>query len=76
LAFAYIDGAHFYEECSTDIETVSHCAGIIMLDDLWMAGVLQAFEEAGQKPDREAFSHRVLAEGYLLPVSGEFNREF
>ena len=68
LCFAYIDGAHFYEECSTDIETVSHCAGIIMLDDLWMAGVLQAFEEAGQKPDREAFSHRVLAEGYLLPV--------
>ena len=68
LAFAYIDGAHFYEECSTDIETVSHCAGVIMLDDLWMAGVLQAFEEAGQKPDREAFSHRVLAEGYLLPI--------
>jgi predicted O-methyltransferase YrrM len=68
LCFAYIDGAHYYEPCSTDIETVSHCAGVIVLDDLWMEGVLRAFGEAGQRPDREAFSHRILAEGYLLPV--------
>lgn len=68
LSFAYIDGAHYYEPCGADIETVWHCAGIIALDDLWMEGVKRAFVEAGEHSDKDALYHDVLAEGYLLPT--------
>jgi len=66
ICFGLIDGAHFYEPCKRDIETLWYCSGIIALDDLWMEGVKRAFLEAGKKQGREAFYHARLAEGYLL----------
>ena len=66
ICFGLIDGAHFYDPCKRDIETLWYCAGIIALDDLWMEGVKRAFLEAGEKQGREAFYHDRLAEGYLL----------
>lgn len=66
ICFGYIDGAHAYEPCKTDIDTLWHCNGIIALDDLWMKGVKQAFLEAGKRPEREAWFCEELAEGYLL----------
>lgn len=65
LAFVYIDGEHTNEACSTDLDTVSHCRGVIAVDDLWQ--VETAFIEGAMRLNRIPIYHSTLAEGYLLP---------
>ena len=35
LCFAYVDGLHTEEACYSDIMTVSHCTGVIAVDDFY-----------------------------------------
>ncbi len=67
LAFAFVDGLHNYEACLSDIRTVSHCHGVIAVDDTrWSPGVRLAFFEAGAGLKRCPMLIADLRESYLL----------
>lgn len=75
LCFAYVDGLHQYEACLSDILTVGHCNGIIAVDDIlvpegYPAGFTiacrRAFSEGAEKLGRQALSHYLSREGYLV----------
>jgi len=69
LCFAYVDGMHCHEYALRDIQTVAHCNGIIVVDDvdkLTYAG--SAFWEGATLLRREVLYFPNFIEGYLLPM--------
>ncbi len=67
FCFAFVDGLHTYEACLSDIQTVSHCQGVIAVDDiLWSPKVEQAFFEGATIINRQKLHLPTLREGYLL----------
>lgn len=75
LCFAYQDGLHTYEGVTTDLSTLSHCAGIIAVDDVMMydvrpsnnAPARRAFYEGAESLQRLPMTHYLSREWYLLP---------
>lgn len=68
LCFAFIDGLHSHKSCYSDILTVGHSAGVIVVDDvLWDGNLLRALQDAAERLERQIFRHRFIREGYLLP---------
>lgn len=66
LCFAYIDGLHTTKAAFSDIAAVSHCAGLICVDDIDSSpGV--AFRQAAERLGRRMLYHEKFIEGYLLP---------
>ncbi len=66
LCFAFVDGLHTYQACLSDIKTVSHCNGIIAVDDTrWSDDIKKAFFEAGQSLQRAPVFIAGLRESYL-----------
>ena len=71
LAFVFVDGLHVYEAVRQDIQTASHCHGVITVDDLQtVAGVWDAFLAASEDTDRVPLWRMYYREGYLLPKGG------
>ena len=67
LCFAFVDGMHTYGCARVDIATVSHCAGVICVDDvLWEPGVKQAFLEGGASLGRQAYHSELCREGWMV----------
>ncbi len=70
LCFAFIDGLHTYSACLSDIQTVAHCQGIIVVDDiLWNDEVMFAFRRGAYLTHRFAIHHPLCREGYLVPYN-------
>lgn len=75
LCFAYQDGLHTYEGVTTDLDTLSHCAGIIAVDDVMMydvkpssnAPTRRAFYEGAVRLGRLPMTHYLSREWYLMP---------
>ncbi len=68
LAMAFVDGLHTYEAALSDIRTVSHCAGIIAVDDVsYSFDVMLAMRHAAHELGRKAVHLSPAKEGYLLP---------
>jgi predicted O-methyltransferase YrrM len=68
LSFAFVDGLHTYSACLSDIQTTSHCEGIIGVDDiLWDNEIMLAFRRGAHLTHRTAIHHSLCREGYLLP---------
>ena len=68
LCFAFVDSMNDGRAYRNDIGLVSHCAGLIGVDDsLWHVGVAGAFLAMGHKLQRGAVQHPMCREGYLLP---------
>lgn len=75
LCFVYVDGSHLYKDALSDIKTVSHCAGIIAVDDILQYESLpsaneetrRAFNEGAVALGRTPLSHYLCREGYLPP---------
>ena len=67
LSFAFVDGLHTYDACLVDIKTVSHCDGIIAVDDIsWSPEVENAFNKGAEITKRQNLFVPVCREGYLL----------
>jgi|YNPNPStandDraft_1061719.scaffolds.fasta_scaffold43130_2 predicted O-methyltransferase YrrM len=70
LCFAFVDGLHTYEACLSDIRTVAHTRGIIVVDDvLWSNELMRAFRRGAYFTRRIPVHHPLCREGYLLPSS-------
>ena len=75
LCFAYQDGLHTYEGVIADLGTLSHCAGIIAVDDVMMYDVKPtsnaparlAFYESAERLGRLPMTHYLSREWYLMP---------
>ena len=75
LCFAYQDGLHTYDGVTTDLDTLSHCAGIIAVDDVIMydvkptsnAHTRRAFYESAVRLGRLPMTHYLSREWYLMP---------
>jgi len=72
LCFAYVDGLHTYEACYSDILTVSHCAGIIAVDDVhveysYAEPIRRAFYDGAIHLNRIPMDTSLSREGYLIP---------
>ena len=71
LCFAYVDGLHRYDVCYSDIMTVAHTAGIIVVDDIyWSVNLGRAFTDAANDTWRFPVWRNTppMREGYLLPA--------
>lgn len=71
LCFAYVDGLHAYRACLSDILTVSHCQGIIAVDDIhWNVNLMRAFSVGADATWRLSVLRGTppMREGYLLPA--------
>lgn len=67
LAFAFVDGLHSYEATLSDIKTVSHCSGVIAVDDvLWSEDVRRAYDEGAKLIKRRKVWLEHNREGYLV----------
>lgn len=72
LCFAFVDGLHTYKACFSDIRTVSHTTGIIVVDDILCRDYLMfAFRRGAGLTGRVALHHPLCREGYLLPSLGD-----
>lgn len=68
LAMAFVDGLHTYDAALSDIRTVSHCAGIIAVDDVsYGAEVMLAMRHAAHELTKKAVYLPSAKEGYLVP---------
>ena len=75
LCFAYQDGLHTPDGVITDLLTLSHCAGIIAVDDVMMYDVKptsneptrRAFYESAELLGRLPMTHYLSREWYLCP---------
>jgi predicted O-methyltransferase YrrM len=68
LAMAFVDGLHTYDAALSDIRTVSHCAGIIAVDDIsYSFDVMLAMRQGAYELGRKAVHVPPAKEGYLLP---------
>jgi len=66
LSFGFVDGLHTFEGCSSDIRTLSRCAGIIAVDDLsWNPEVRKAFFQSALQYNLQSFYHPIMREAYL-----------
>ena len=71
LCFAYVDGLHTYDACFSDIKTVSHCRGIIAVDDIhveygYREYILKAFWDGAVAIGRTPLDNSLAREGYLI----------
>ncbi len=67
LCFAFVDGLHTYDACLVDIQTVSHCLGVIAVDDiLWSPECESAFHKGSEVTQRSKIYLPLCREGYLL----------
>jgi len=79
LCFAYQDGLHTYEGVISDLCTLSHCTGIIAVDDVIMydmkptnnADTRRAFYESAVSLRRLLMMHYLSREWYLMPPRRE-----
>ena len=68
LAFAYVDGLHTYYAALSDIQMVSHCRGIIAVDDVsYGFQIMLALRHAAHALHRSAVYASPCKEGYLIP---------
>jgi predicted O-methyltransferase YrrM len=68
LSMVFVDGLHTYEAALSDIRAVSHCAGIIAVDDVsYSFDVMLAMRQAAHELGRKAVHLSPAKEGYLLP---------
>lgn len=66
LSFAFVDGLHMPDACASDIKAVSHCNGIVCVDDLlWSQPLKARFIQTADELSGEYFIHPLLREGYL-----------
>jgi hypothetical protein len=64
---AYVDGLHTYCAALTDIRTVSHCLGPIIVDDVSYAfEVMLAMRQGAHELRRSAVYLPSAKEGYLI----------
>lgn len=71
LCFAFVDGRHAYAECLADIDTVSHCEGIIAVDDVqWNDEVALAFERSKLRLGYMPIYGTYIREAYLVTGKG------
>jgi hypothetical protein len=67
LCFAFVNSMNDYRAYMNDIGMVSHCAGVIAVDDtLWQVEVDKAFLAMCHELGRGALQHPLCREGYLL----------
>ncbi|MDY7022778.1 MAG: class I SAM-dependent methyltransferase [Cyanobacteriota bacterium] len=66
LSFAFVDSSSTYEACLQDIQTVSHCAGIICVDDINHTPLYKAFLKGAESTHRRQVYIPICREGYLL----------
>lgn len=67
LCMALVDGLHTYEAALSDIRAVSHCAGIIAVDDVACGfEVMLAMRQAAHELGRKALHLAPAKEGYLI----------
>lgn len=72
LSFAFIDGLHTFSACLSDIKTVAHTKGVIVVDDIsWMPELLLAFERGAYLISRTPFRNNFCREGYLIKENYE-----
>jgi hypothetical protein len=70
LSFAWIDGLHTYAACLSDIRTVSHMRGIIVVDDIrYMRELMFAFSRGAYITGRIPLHLEICREGYLIKAS-------
>lgn len=75
LCFAYQDGLHTREGVTSDLDVLSHCAGVIAVDDIVRYNTDHtdndetrlAFYEGAGRLLRYPMTHYLCREGYLLP---------
>ena len=68
LCFALVDSMNDGRAYRNDIGMVSHCAGLIAVDDsLWHVAVAGAFLAMSHELQRGAIQHPLCREVYLLP---------
>lgn len=65
LCFAFVDGLHTRSAARKDLKTVSHCKGVIVVDDiLCIRKVREAFSEF-EAQRKITYEH--IREGYIIP---------
>lgn len=64
LLFAFVDGLHTYEVCTSDLRMVGHARAIAVDDTNWSAEVRRAYEEFGAT--RHRVWCRAFRESWLL----------
>jgi predicted O-methyltransferase YrrM len=68
LAFAFVDGLHTYYAALSDIRMVSHCRGVIAVDDVsYGLQIMLALRHAARILGRAAVHAPPCKEGYLTP---------
>jgi hypothetical protein len=64
---AYVDGLHAYDAALSDIRSVSHCAGPIIVDDVgYNCEVMWAMRQGAIELGRAAVHLPPAKEGYLV----------
>jgi predicted O-methyltransferase YrrM len=67
LCVAFVDGLHTYDAALTDIRTVSHCRGLIIVDDVsYSREVMMAMRAGAHEIGRRAVHIASAKEGYLV----------
>ncbi|NEN92937.1 MAG: hypothetical protein F6K48_30210 [Okeania sp. SIO3H1] len=69
LCFAFVDNLHTYDDCLSDIKTVSHCQGIIAVNDLLLNYEIDsAFNKGAEVTQSRKLYLPICKEGYLLKL--------